>query len=117
MTAEAKQTISIDLEDPNAWFKLAKCRGLPPSWFVPSTPGGTMEPVKAICFGTHDGIECPVRLTCLNYGEENDLIGCWGGKIRSSQPRRRKVETPSVLAAEAVQDARPRRSLRVTVVT
>jgi hypothetical protein len=73
---------------------------MPLHLFVPSTPGGNLDRVVGICWGTSDRViydedegamflvddkECVVRAECEQYGEENNMLGVWGGKIRSSK--------------------------------
>lgn len=87
-------------EDEPPWEERAKCRGMPPSLFVPSTPGGSLTKVVNICWGRNDiwgedeegqpillhkDHECPVRLQCRQAGEERNELGVWGGEIRSTR--------------------------------
>ena len=71
---------------------------MPPHLFVPSTPGGSLKRVTGICWGTGDRVinidgedfivddkPCPVRAECEKFGDANNMLGVWGGKIRSTK--------------------------------
>jgi hypothetical protein len=91
------------LEDP--WRRKAKCFGLDPNMFVPSTPGGTLDPAKNICNG-RDGLPaCPVRVECNHFANEHGLIGVYGGVVHSSR-------STEIVVIVQLQDARPRPSVR-----
>lgn len=107
--SRAKTTTTDDLP----WQARAKCFGLPPSLFVPSTPGGTIKPVLDICWGRDGKPICPVRAECEAFGEENDEVGVWGGKMRSASRRRMIVVEVEIEATvqpiRVLQDARPKK--------
>lgn len=73
-------------EDPN---KTAKCVRFPATkdydpWYGDTEdeedPLDEMEEAKAICNGTFDGIECPLREACLEFAlDNNERYGVWGG--------------------------------------
>ncbi len=86
------------------WSDYAKCKGMPPSMFVPSGPGGSLAGVLRICNGEDGFPVCPVRLECGLAGDINDEIGVWGGRVRST--RRPRTVTPVTM----IVDARPKRS-------
>jgi len=89
------------LEAP--WRRKAKCFGLDPNMFVPSTPGGSLNPAKNICNG-RDGLPpCPVRQECNTFANDHSLIGVYGGVVHSSR------STEIVVFVE-IQDSRPHRS-------
>ena len=67
------------------WRAKAKCLGLGPDAFIPGGPGGSLEAAKAICNGTEDGFTCPVRDECGEYAHKYNMIGVWGGEVRSSR--------------------------------
>ena len=92
--------------DEDRWWERAKCKGLPPSLFVPDDRGGTMAATLAICWGTHDGKICPVRVECERAGEELNEHGVWGGYMRSSKVVLRSKRQPY----EEIADARPKRA-------
>ena len=100
-------TTASDPDDPDAWKLQAKCRGLPTSLFVPNKPGGTLEPVVAICWGRNDGIVCPVRRECEVAGEEHNELGVWGGYVRSTKVHLRATREMKV--HDVIQDSRPKR--------
>ena len=93
---------------PDAWWKRAKCRGLPVERFVPDGPGGSLDRTIAICWGTLDGIECPVRVECLEAGETNGELGVWGGEVRSTKDQYRNSHTKedTVRVVIRLQDGR-----------
>ncbi len=72
----------------DAWFSDAKCRGLPAEMFLPDTRGGTLEPVKAICWGRDGKPICPVRAECEAYARDRHEEGVWGGIYFTPRPAR-----------------------------
>ena len=55
------------------WKLEASCQGLDTELFFPEK-GQELDPmVKKMCAA------CPVRIECLTYGTENQLLGSWGG--------------------------------------
>lgn len=91
-------------EDPGAWEKQAKCRGLDPSLFVPDGPGGSLDQAVAVCHGWDGQPPCPVRLECFRAGERGNEFGVWGGQIRSQRGLR------IIVPIETIVDMRPRRA-------
>lgn len=72
-------------QEDDDWRAKAKCLGLGHRRFIPDGPGGSLDSVVAICNGTHDGFTCPVREECGDFGFRNNMIGVWGGQVRSSR--------------------------------
>jgi hypothetical protein len=67
-----------------------------------------MERAKAICTGRNDSHPCPVILQCREYAEENNLLGCWGGQVRSQRDFMKVAKRVEVL--RPVLDARLKRA-------
>lgn len=85
-------------EGPDSWRFLAKCKDHDPELWFPPRDRDKYKPIadkaKSICFGRDGKGECPVRLTCLLYAEENnEQHGIWGGlSHRERNALRRKAE-------------------------
>lgn len=65
------------------WHARAACRGMNPSVFFPER-NESSEPARAICDA------CPVHDECGEAGR-SESDGVWGGRIRPSRRRRRRV--------------------------
>ena len=83
------------------WRKRAKCLGMDPNQFVPTTPGGSLKRVYEVCNGNEEYPPCPVRVECREFAEENELVGVFGGVMHSQ----RKLRSLTVMVK--VQDSRP----------
>jgi len=83
------------------WRKRAKCLGMDPNQFVPTTPGGSLKRVYEVCNGSSTEVPCPVRAECRQFAEENELVGVFGGVMHS---QRKSRALPVVIK---LQDARP----------
>src|SRR6266498_66573 len=74
------------------WRQRAACRDRDPELWFPKF-GTTRERVleaKSICFG------CPVRVTCLEYSQTQQIpFGIWGGYSAKQRWRMRRGEPPS----------------------
>jgi hypothetical protein len=91
------------VDDADAWHYAAKCRGMPPSLFIPDGPGGSLDRAVGICHG-FDGLPpCPVRLACYDAGESGNEVGVWGGQVRGQKSVR--IIVPLI----NIKDARPRK--------
>ena len=75
-------------EGVEKWRYRAKCRGMCSSpetdyWFPPRDKTKykpIADKAKAVCFGKDGKAECPVRIECLLYSDQNDeQHGIWGG--------------------------------------
>lgn len=90
------------------WFneenpeKQAKCVSFPGTssydpWFGSADATQTedrdeMEEAKAVCNGTYDGKECPLRAACLEFAVvNNERFGVWGGTTPDERREIRKV--------------------------
>lgn len=91
-------------EDLNAWHAHAKCKGMPPSLFIPDKPGGSLDRATSICHGYDGNPPCPVRIKCYEAGERGKEVGVWGGQIRGQKTVR--IIVPLI----EIQDARPRKT-------
>lgn len=85
----------LDVEN---WRVDAKCKGMDTELWYPPRDKTQYKPIadisKGVCFG-RDGLpECPVRLDCLLYAENNnEQYGIWGGlSHRERNALRRKAE-------------------------
>lgn len=85
-------------EGKDAWKHLARCKNYDPElWFPPRDKNlykTIADQAKGICYGRDGGPECPVRIKCLMYAENNnDQHGIWGGMShRERNALRRKAE-------------------------
>lgn len=84
-------------EEPVSWQSYAKCSWLTtegkigPGVMFQETGVGA-ERAKKLCWGTGDGVECPVRLECLTQAiVENEIFGVWGGAGQRERVRIRRV--------------------------
>lgn len=74
--------------ETNVWVQDARCRGMDPMKFFPSTSRGVL-------IAQRECAACPVRQPCLEYALDNHIkFGVWGGMSERSrrvlQRRRRK---------------------------
>ena len=75
----------IEILPAPEWFKEARCRGLKPDMFFP-TSGRPNFSVTSLCES------CPVQQDCLNYALEHDeLEGIWGGLGKKDRVRLRRI--------------------------
>ena len=68
------------LLDDDDWWGDAKCRGTDTRLFVLG-PGGRPKEAQAVCYGSDDGHECPVRENCLEFAQKHGMVGVWGGEL------------------------------------
>ena len=80
-------------DDPN---KTAKCVMFPASkeydpWYDDDEEDNHTEDAKAICNGTFDGRECPLKELCLVFAmANNERYGVWGGMTSEERAKLRK---------------------------
>lgn len=63
------------------WMRFAGCRDADPDLFITGGDGDD-EPYYPPATAKRYCDSCPVRTECLDYGQQTDLVGVWGGLTR-----------------------------------
>lgn len=79
--AQTQQPIVLDIRHL-LWQLRAFCNGMDRELFFDSTQD--VEMLRAIC------ASCPVKQDCLDYANQQQLLGFWGGTTEAERKRERR---------------------------
>ena len=98
MTTPIYQAPAGGEDDPNAWFRHARCVDVDTEVFFPGQ-GESTEPARAICR------QCPVQQECLDYAlAERITHGIFGG---TSERERRRLRSGRLKTLRCLECGKP----------